>query len=270
MPRRKSRPIGVAVAQIDTKLGDVRANLELIRRISSDVKRKNRGVDIVAFPELSTTGYNLGKKWPALAEEVPGGVTDELSRIASENGLYLICGVNERGGKENIYDSSVFFDPNGRLVGVYRKVHLWGDERKYFTRGSAFPVFKTDLCTIGMGICYDLEFPEPARIMARKGAELLFFVSAEPTNAQAQVEVYLKSRSSENCVYTAFSNRVGSEGKLSYFGESQVNSPDTRTLAQVKGRERFASAEVDLGALDGYRKLLPYLGELVPEAYSVD
>jgi predicted amidohydrolase len=258
----------VTVAQINTKLGDVKSNLALIRKVSAWIRKS----DIVCFPELSTTGYALGRKWAELAEEVPGTVTDELSKIASEHGFYLICGVDERGKGEEmreIYDSAVLIDPNGKLVGVYRKVHLWGSERKYFTSGRSFPVFRTKLCMIGIGICYDLEFPESTRVLARKGAKLVFYPSAQPSNARKMVEIYVRSRSSENCLFTAFSNRVGYEGNLSFFGESQINSPDTRILAEAGKRQGFVSAKVDLKLLDEQRGLLPYLRELEPNAYSV-
>jgi predicted amidohydrolase len=263
----------VAVAQFDTKLGDVRSNLNSIRRISQQIARRKNRVDFVCFPELSTTGYALGRKWKDLADEIPGKVTDELSNIAMEGGFYLICGVDERGGgKEemgHIYDSAVLIHPNGKLLGVYRKVHLWADERNFFSRGESFPVFETKFCTIGIGICYDLEFPESARVLARKGAKLVFFPSAEPLTAQKQVRVYLKSRSAENCIFTAFSNRLGKERKLSFFGESQINSPDTKILGLASGKQSFVSAKIDLGLLERQEKLLPYLNELEPVAYSV-
>jgi predicted amidohydrolase len=264
-----SGPFKLTVAQIDTKLGDVRTNLSLIRRISSAISKK-KGTDIVCFPELSTTGYALGRRWKELADEVPGKVTDELSKIASEHGFYLICGVDERGSgneKESIYDSAVLLDPNGKLAGVYRKVHLWGEERKFFTAGKFFPIFNTRFSTIGIGICYDLEFPESTRVMARKGAKLVFFPSAQPSTAQKQVEIYVRSRSSENCIFTAFSNRIGKEGKLSFFGESQIDSPDTKILALADENQSFVSAKIDLKVLDKQTKLLPYLSQLEDKAY---
>jgi 5-aminopentanamidase len=79
---------------------------------------------------------------------------------------------------KKIYDSSILLSPNGRLLGVYRKMHLWERERKYFTRGPGFPVFETKFEKIGMGICYDIEFPEAARALATHGAQILFFPSA--------------------------------------------------------------------------------------------
>ncbi len=263
-------PFTVVAAQIDTKLGDVRANLDLIRTVSAKISKK-KNAEIVCFPELATTGYALGSKWKKLAEEVPGTITDELSKLAAEHGFYLICGVDERGSgneKGNIYDSAVLIDPNGKHAGLYRKVHLWNEERMFFTPGKSFPAFKTKLCTIGIGICYDLEFPEPARVMARKGASIVFYPSAQPSTAQKQVQIYVRSRSCENCIFTVFSNRVGREGELTFFGESQINSPDAKMLALAHRSQNFASARLDLKVLERQIELVPYLKDLGPEAYS--
>jgi predicted amidohydrolase len=267
-----SRPFGLAVAQIDTRLGDVKSNLNLIEKISSKISKTKKDIEIVCFPELATTGYALGRRWRELADEIPGKVTDELSKIAIEHGFYLICGVDEHGkGNEynRIYDSAVLIDPNGKLVGVYRKVHLWAEERTFFTSGESFPVFKTKFCTIGIGICYDLEFPESTRMMARKGAKLVFFPSAQPSTAKKQVEIYLRSRSSENCIFTAFSNRLGKEPGLSFFGDSQINSPDTKILALANKNQNFVSGKINLKLLEEQAKLLPYLDELEPKAYTI-
>jgi predicted amidohydrolase len=262
----------IAVAQINTKLGDVKSNLSLIREISSKIKKKKKEIEFVCFPELATTGYALGRRWIDLADEIPGYGSDEIAKIAIENGFYLICGVDERGTgieSDKIFDSAVLFDPNGKIMGVYRKVHLWGQERKFFTSGDKFPVFKTKFGNIGIGICYDLEFPESSRVMARKGAKLIFFPSAQPSTAEKQIEIYVRSRSSENCVFTAFSNRIGKEPGLTFFGKSQINSPDAKILALANRNEIFASATIDYGILNRQAELLPYLRELEPKAYVV-
>jgi 5-aminopentanamidase len=254
---------------MDCKLGDVRSNLAKIRKISSEMSRK-AALDIAVFPELATTGYFLRKKWRTLAEEIPGETTDELSKIASENGFYLICGVDEKDSKtDEVFDSAVLLDQNGRLQGTYRKVHLWDEEKKYFERGKNFPVFDTRFCKIGIGICYDLEFPESARTMARNGAELLLFPSAEINPMSAQIDSYLLSRSAENCVMVGFSNRIGRETpKVSFFGHSQIISPDAK-IELIKKGGNFVARELDIGILASMRKkLLPYLDELQPWAYQ--
>ncbi len=173
---------------------------------------------------------------------------------------------DEKG--RQFFDSAVLTDQAGDLVGFYRKVHLWDKERKYFTHGTHFPVFKTRHGKIGIGICYDIEFPEPARVMAMAGAELLFFPSAQPRSMRRRIDIYARSRAAENCVFIAFSNRTGREGEMEYLGSSQVASPSCKVLAKVPKGTGYAIAELDFQELVGQRKLLPYLEQRVPSTYG--
>jgi len=259
--------VKVAAAQIDCKLGNVRANLETIREVSRSISKFHP--DFVCFPELATTGYSLNQRWREFAEEIPGETSDELSRIAGELGAYLICGVDELDPETNrIYDSSVLISPNGKVKGTYRKVHLWNKERRHFDRGPDFPVFETKFGKIGMGICYDIEFPEPARGVATNGAEILFFPSAEMSPYEQYVDTFAMSRACENVCFLTFSNRIGNEGKTHFFGHSQIISPEHRVLAKAARDRPFALAEIDLSTLQKLRSKLPYLSQLVPDAYS--
>lgn len=252
---------------MNCELGNIRANMDRIRSISKAVLKYKP--DFVCFPELAATGYSLNQRWQKFAEEIPGETTEQLSKIASELGAYLICGVDELDrGEGRLYDSAVLLSPNGRLTGVYRKVHLWNKERKYFTRGPGFPVFQTKFARIGIGICYDIEFPESARSMAMKGAEILFFPSAEMSPFEKYVYTYSLSRSSENCCFLAFSNRIGTEYGTHFFGRSSVISPECKVLATATGRNPFAVADVNLSILPKLRNKISYLSQIVPEAYS--
>jgi len=257
----------VAVAQPRLKLGDRDANLLSIGKEAAVFSR--REVDIACFPELATTGYALYDKWPKFAEPVPGPTTDRLGKVARDNGLYLIAGMPEKGEGKAIFDSAVLLNPRGDISGVYRKVHLWDRERTYFSRGDRFRVFRTELGTIGIGICYDLEFPEPTRVMAIAGAKLIFFPSAQPRSMRRQIRVYAKSRAAENCVFLAFSNMSGREADQTYMGDSQITSPSCELLAEVKGANGSAIAEVDFKDLEEQRIQLPYLEQLVPSSYVV-
>lgn len=258
----------VAVAQMNCKLGDVERNLGTIKSLAARVAKQ--GADIVCFPELATTGYSLNRKWRAYSETIPGHTFNRLARIAKEFGFYLICGIAERDSKSTrIFDSAVLIGPNGDLVGLYRKVHLWATERKYFTPGNRFSVFKTKIGKIGLAVCYDLEFPEPARIMAVQGAEIIFFSSAQPSPFDIHVDIYLRSRAAENCVFIAQSNRIGHEGKTVFFGQSQIVSPLCRALARKNSGTGFAIARLNLSSIYKLRKSkLPYLQQRIPEAYS--
>ncbi len=260
--------VKIAVAQIDCKLGDKDANLQRIENLSKIIAR--RKPDIVCFPELATTGYSLNERWRDFAETVPGPTTERLAKLARDFEFYLIFGMVEKDASSSrIFDSAVLVSPQERVMGVYRKVHLWAEERRYFTPGAGFPVFKTKMGTIGLGICYDTEFPEPARALAVQGAKIIFFPSAEMRPMENHIDTYLRSRSAENCVFVAFSNRVGKEGKTIFFGRSQIASPDCRVVALAKSDENYAVATIDLNFLEKERVMLPYIEHRVRKAYSV-
>jgi len=239
----------VAVVQSAAKLGDKEANMRSIARVSKALARL--GVDIACFPELVTTGYALYKEWPKYSEEIPGPTTDSLGKTAREHGMHLVVGMPELATREReCYDSAVLIDYSGDVAGVYRKVHLWDKERMYFAPGNRFPVFKTRLGRVGIGICYDLEFPEPARVMALAGASLIFYPSAQPSSMRRRIDVYAKSRAAENCVFVAFSNLAGRDGSLVYLGGSQITSPTCKVLARVGKGVGYAVADVDFRDLE--------------------
>ena len=255
----------VAVGQPKTKLGQKEYNLQSISAMTRLLTK--REVDLACFPELCTTGYALYDTWHKVAEPVPGPTTYELGKVAREAGLYLIAGIAEKGGGGALYDSAIVIDPRGEVAGTYRKVHLWDKERLYFTRGDSFPTFETKHCKIGIGICYDLEFPESARAMAVDGATLLLFPSAQSKWMNRHIDVYAASRAAENCAFVAFSNLSGREPGEVYLGHSQIVSPGCKVLASVKASYGTAVAEVDFKELDRYKAHLPYLEQRVPSAY---
>lgn len=258
----------VAVVQMDCKLGNVEHNLATIETLANRANREEP--DIVSFPELATTGYSLNRRWRDYAEAIPGPTSDRLAWFANEFGFYLICGMVERDPKsKRIFDSALLVNPSGNIVGVYRKIHLWEKERKFFTPGRGYPVFGTKFGKIGIGVCYDLEFPEPARALALQGAEMIFFSSAQPSPMGNQVDTYIRSRAGENCLFVAHSNRIGREGKTVFFGESQIVSPLCRSLTRKDKGQGFAIARVDFRISHRLRKRkLPYLKQRVPSTYS--
>src|SRR5579862_7632981 len=105
---------------MDCKMGDVRANLETIKKLARSISKRNP--DFLCFPELATTGYSLNKNWKKYSEPVPGQAADELCKVASEIGSYLICGIDELDASSGkIYDSAILSSPSGKLLGTYRK-----------------------------------------------------------------------------------------------------------------------------------------------------
>ena len=260
--------LNVAVAQMTCKLGDAKGNIEKIGRLAKLASRLD--ANMVCFPELATTGYLLGRAWWKHAETISGPSCDALGHIAAEYDLYLISGFDERAvDGRKIYDSSLLIAADGEVAGVYRKVHLWAKEREHFTPGNSFPVFSTRFGRVGLGICYDLEFPEPARIMALGGAEIIAYSSAQMEPMQRMIDSYVRSRAGENALFVCHSNRVGREGGLVFFGQSQIIHPTCRTLARIGEREGVVVAHLDLREIKKLRRAkLPYLQQRIPTLYS--
>ncbi|MEM0321920.1 MAG: carbon-nitrogen hydrolase family protein [Thermoprotei archaeon] len=253
--------IRIAVAQMVARPFDREANLRLMGALMR--KASDMGSRLVVFPELCVTGYSALHDAVRVAESVPGPSTLWISKLAAELGLSVVIGLIEShsGG---LYDSAVIVNSSGDLVGVYRKVNLWSAEKKVFRRGTDPLVFDVEGFRVGVGICYDLEFPEYSRSLALMGAELLVYPSAQPAEYRDRVRVYVKSRALENGVYVAFSNLAGVEGEYSFAASSVVIGPDgSRLTPRIRGGCGLAVCEVNREVLRRERCVNPYLEDLV-------
>ena len=207
---------------------------------------------LVVLPELFSTGYQFRTKEEAfkLSEPVDGGyAAGRLVETARKKKIHIVAGFAERAGKR-VYNSSMLVGPRG-VVGVYRKAHLFWDEKKIFSKGdTAFKVYNAAGTKVGMMICFDWIFPEVARTLALKGAEII----CQPSNLvlpycpQAMI-----TRSLENRVFSITANRVGNEervrGKrLHFIGASQIVAPNGSVLYRAAGDGvKAASMEINPG-----------------------
>ena len=232
------------------------------------------GADLVVLPELFSTGYNLdivGPRILDLAEPIDGPTVTALRSAARENGVYLIAGLAL--SKEQLpavaYNSSVFIDRSGELMGTFDKAHLWALERFYFRSGSEFPVFETDFGKVGIMICYDMGFPEVARILALKGAELIVCPSAWCEEDHDVWNFNTQCRSLENTVYLAAVNRFGTEDSLYMGGHTRVCNPRGAVMAELaEEAEGILYADLDFDALKRFRTASPYMRDRRPELYD--
>ena len=226
------KDITVAIAQWRAALNDKEANLDaMIKGISG---AGEAGADLLIFPELFLTGYNMRNEVFRLAEEIPGKSTERLAEAVKDAGIHLIFGMPEREG-EAIYNSAVLIDPDGG-IGRYRKAMLpnFGpfEEGLYYAPGDEFPVFHTDIGSIGMEICYDLFYPEITKIYAGKGAEILVNISGSPSISRALFERVLPARAIENGAFMLYSNNIGTQLGLVFWGGSRAIGPKGDIIAQ--------------------------------------
>ncbi len=237
-----------AAVQFHPVLFDVDGNLATMARLVEEAAA--RGARLVVLPELATTGYEGGERFFEMAEPAAVGSrsVDAMAELCRRHGLYLAYGFAERDQliRDLLYNSVALLGPDGALVGVYRKVHLFADERKWFRPGCDFPVFDTELGRIGIIVCWDVAFPEPARVLALRGADVIVVCSNYEKPYAEDWDMMCSARALDNVLPLVASNRYGPDPVLDFFGHSRILDPLGRVLAALdEDREGVITAEID-------------------------
>mgnify|MGYP000713429174 CR=1 FL=1 len=249
------------VAQDDPVLGDVDANQATIRSTIERAKRQD--ADILVFPELFLTGYHIDEDPENLTAEAARAL-DELESLTED--LIVVVGTPTESESE-IYNSAVVIE-DGETTGAYHKTHLFGVEPDVFTPGDQFPTFETDIGTIGLEICYDVEYPEVARQLTLNGADIIVTISANMRPCVRDQELYHGTRALENGRPHILCNRVGEERGVDFFGESGiVDRRGRRILSLGADRTEAASAAIEMET--DRTDLHDYLGDRRPELYDL-
>jgi predicted amidohydrolase len=251
----------VAAIQMDSTLYDLHANLDLAGQLIDKAVQKK--AKLIVLPELFNTGYRVEDRDTELAEKIPGYTTNWLEQIAKKHNVYLAAAILENSVTSGlIYDTAILVGPNG-LIGSYRKTHLWNAENVRFTKGEDFPVFETPIGKIGLQICYEIGFPEGARTLALKGADIILYPSAFGEARKYAWDIASKSRALENGTFIIASNRTGTERNETVFGGcSRVVDPCGTVLVQTGNENDVIIAEIDLKQVIEQRRTIPYLRDL--------
>lgn len=269
--KRQVSKLHLALVQFEGEVADTVGNtkhaVELIREAAA------QGADMVVLPELFSTGYNLeliGPRIQELAEPVDGPTVTALQEVARECGVYVVAGVALLKDLSGIvYNSSVFIGRQGQVVGTTDKMHLWALERYYFRAGDEQPVYATEFGAIGVLICYDLGFPEDARMLALKGADVLLCPSAwcEPDHDVWNINT--TCRALENSVFLAGINRYAHEEDLFLGGHTRICNPRGGVIDELyEEGEGILHVEIDLDDVAKHRVTSPYLKDRRPEVYN--
>ncbi len=241
--------IRVAACQIDPAIGEVDDNLELISRFLTDAQRGGAALAIV--PEASVTGYGFASLDEALpvARRASAVAADRLSELSAALGIAVVCGTLEAEGDE-IYNVALIAAPDGRRF-RYRKMHLpfLGVDR-FVTPGPDAPaVVELAGIRVGVLICYDLRFPEAARVCALDGADLIALPTNWPVGVDFHPDLFAPARAAENHCYLLAADRVGTEGGTTFMGRSVFVDPDGRRLGVATDTEQeILYGEVDVDA----------------------
>lgn len=252
-----------AYIQTSPVFGQIEKNVEKAVR-----KIETIGADLVVLPELFSTGYQFRSKAEALSlgeDALRGYASKRLQEAAKKTKTHIVAGIAERKGNR-AYNSSILVSPKG-FVGVYRKAHLFWNEKKIFSPGDTpLKVYDIGKARIGMMICFDWVFPEVARTLALKGADII----CQPSNLvlpycpQAMI-----TRSLENRVFSITANRVGSEerikGKrLRFIGQSQIVAPNGEVLHRAGGAKEAVKV-IEIEPRDARNKLITPVNDIVKD-----
>jgi predicted amidohydrolase len=249
-----------ALIQMRAVSGEVEGNRKSALRLVE--KAAKAGARLAVLPELWPTGYHLSSlRFRELAETVRGETVSLFRRIAADWRMALVVPFAEKDGGK-LYNSAAVIDSSGEVVGVCRKTFLWGREKEIFTPGPrSYPVFATSLGKIGVLICYDAEFPEPARLLGLKGADLIAVPSVWSIEAEPRWDIQLPARALDNTVFVLGANTTG-EGSC---GKSKLVAPDGRVQAEASGEgEEVLIGEVDLSLISRVRQRIPYWDDYDP------
>jgi predicted amidohydrolase len=253
----------VAGIQVDSVVGGEKENIEKALGLIDEAAA--RDARLVCLPELFNTGYSMSYIKAHVAG-IPNEATVSLGEKAKEKGIYITAGIPHKT-EEGLFNSAVLFGPAGGIIGKYDKMHLFSieglSEIGVFQRGELdASVHETDLCKIGIMVCYDLRFPELARKLALKGADLIVVPSAWPRERIAAFRTLLAARAIENQLYVFGVNRVGKDNQIVFGGNTLLFNPLGKAVGGTAGeKEGVVVAEVDLEKIKETRGTINCFGD---------
>jgi len=270
------REITVAIVQMKPQLGEPEENLvkmsDMIAQIASQQK-----VDLLVFPELITSGNELGVRFTDIAQRIPGPTINLIAQRANDYGIFVAFGMVTKEKVESVlYNSAILVGPDGDLIEVYNKIHLRGEERMAFREGYKMPIAETEIGNIGLMLGYDLAYPEVARSLALDGAEIICCMANWEATHIDEWKTYTRARAYENSVYVAAANRVGEDVTLTFGGDSMVVGPRGQVYASMVDEthpetgeplEGFAVARIDLDDVRKNREEFQFIQTRQPAVY---
>ena len=252
--------VRVAVVQFDPQVGTHNRQTNLINSLDLALQAVMNGANLIVLPELANSGYLFANRQDAFdhAETVPDGPSTRVwIDFAVQHQVYLVAGLVERDNMR-LFDTAVLLGPNG-FIGMYRKAHLWNQEKLWFTPGDlGFPVFDTPIGRIGLLICWDIWFPEVPRLLSLQGADIICslnnWVWTPPPlfdEAGKCMASYLTMTAAHvNNVFIAAANRIGEERGGRYLGCSLIAGTNGWPIGTVAPSDEqvIIYADIDLSA----------------------
>ncbi|MBO7211361.1 MAG: carbon-nitrogen hydrolase family protein [Methanobrevibacter sp.] len=276
--------IKIALCQmnvVDNKEKNIEKAIQMIK------ESKKQGADLAVLPEMFNCPYE-NEKFIEYAEILEGSKTlKEIANIAKEENIHVLAGSvpelerDDDEESESIYNTAVFFDNDGKQLGKHRKMHLFDIDVKgkiYFkesdtlSAGNEFTIIKTDLATIGIGICYDIRFVELSRIMAMNGAEILIFPGAfNLTTGPAHWEILFRSRALDNQTFAiGVAPALDEDASYNSYGHSIAVNPWGEVIEELDYSEELKIVEIDLDEIKRVREEIPVLKNRRSDLYEIN
>lgn len=269
--------VRIALCQMNV-VDDKKANLKKAGSLIAD--SADRNADFIVLPEMFNCPYSNDKFVEYGENEHDSCTLNTISQLAESYNVYILAGsIPEREG-DKLYNTSYLFDKTGSIIAKHRKMHLFDidvkgritfKESDVLTAGDDFTIADTDFGRIGIGICYDVRFVELARIMAERGAEILFYPGAfNQTTGPAHWELLFRSRALDNQVFCiGVAPALNIDASYHSYGHSIIANPWGEVIAQAGEKEELVICEIDLSEIKKVREELPVLKNKRKDLYEV-
>ena len=258
--------IKISLAQMDVRFGDPAANFATVTRMTEEAKR--RGSDLILFPELWSTAYDLTRA-SRYASSLTSGLFADISALAQRTGIHILGSTLSLFGENKFGNTLTVFAPDGTLLADYSKIHLFRlmDEHKYLTAGDKSVTVDLPFGRAGLAICYDLRFPELFRGYALAGAEMVFLSAEWPHPRLVHWQTLVRARAIENQMFIFACNRGGGDARNEFWGHSLAVDAWGEILAEGGEGEELLTLTADLSKVQEARRKIPVLQDRRPESY---
>lgn len=268
--------IKIAVCQIRTETDKALTMQKAAAMIS---EAANNGADIAVLPEMFNCPYS-NKYFRAFADAEKGESIEAMSSWARDNKVILVGGsIPEKDG-DKLYNTSFVFDRDGSMIAKHRKAHMFDvefengisfKESKHFSPGNEITVFDTEYGKMGLMVCFDIRFPELSRVMAKRGAQVIFCPAQfNMTTGPKHWELSMRARAVDNELFFVGASAARYEGfDYECWGHSAVVGPLGDVMASCDEKEQILYCDIDLSEIDSARRQLPTFLKLREDLYTV-
>ncbi|MCX2682551.1 carbon-nitrogen hydrolase family protein [Campylobacter sp. MIT 21-1685] len=265
------RKLKVAIIQFAPSSYEIQNNLD--KALFLIQKALEQGAKLIVLPELFDSGYcveDKDKHYALSLKNCKHQTLKNLLELAKKYQSYIVgCSIEKE--RKKLFDTAYILGKDG-LVGIYRKIYLWANEKQRFAHGKLYPVFELEFehykLKLGLQICYEIGFAEGARLLALQGAELICYPAAFGKAREYVWDLASRARALENGVFVLAANRSGKENsklntqELFFGGKSKIINPRGEILQELLEEEGILCEEIDLEICKIQRQSLPYLQDL--------